>query len=105
VTSGAGLLDGGAFSGVHGRRLAARPTLLLVAVIGVADVLVLVDSIPAVFGLQWVIDAYTVGPAADMRTARSTRAGRGERGARRTSHSAHGLSCSVDRQIQSLYRI
>jgi len=35
----------------HGGQLAARPALLLVAVIGVADVLFAVDSIPAVFGI------------------------------------------------------
>jgi len=35
----------------HGRPLAARPALLLVAVVGVADVLFAVDSIPAVFGI------------------------------------------------------
>jgi len=40
-----------AAGGDHGGRLAARPALLLVAVIGVADVLFAVDSIPAVFGI------------------------------------------------------
>jgi len=40
-----------AAGGDHGGRLAARPALLLVAAIGVADVLFAVDSIPAVFGI------------------------------------------------------
>ena len=40
-----------AAGGDHGGWLAARPALLLVAVIGVADVLFAVDSIPAVFGI------------------------------------------------------
>jgi tellurite resistance protein TerC len=49
-----------AAGGDHGGRLAARPMLLLVAVIGVADLLFAVDSIPAVFGITasaWLVVA------------------------------------------------
>ena len=43
--------DGGHLVAWRGRRLVARPVLLLALVIGVADVLFAFDSIPAVFGI------------------------------------------------------